>query len=160
MLEAMKQIPLLHNLSDEQLELLMPFFKVFTCPANHSVFEQGEQATYLYFLVNGTVALHYKPYDGGQMVLTHLHAGDAFGWSSVVGGTVYASGILSETEVEVLQIRGNDLRKLCHDHPELGTVILDRLADAVSGRWKNSREQVQSILNRNLSENNGPVNLK
>ena len=83
------------------------------------------------------------------MILTHLHAGDAFGWSSVVEAG-YTSGIFSETEVEAVRIRGSDLRKLCREHPHLGTVILDRLADAVSGRWKNSREQVQAILNRNL----------
>jgi len=152
MLDVVKQIPLLHGLSDTQLELLTPLFEVLTCPANHLIFEQNEQATYLYLLLCGTVTLHFKPYDGTRMVLTHLHAGDAFGWSSVAGGLVYTSGISSETEVKVIRIRGRDLRKLCRDHPELGTVILDRLADVVSGRWKNSRNQVQAILNRNLSE--------
>jgi CRP-like cAMP-binding protein len=153
MLDVVKQIPLLQDLSDAQLELLAPLFEVLTCPANHLIFEQNEQATYLYLLLCGTVALHFKPYDGTRMVLTHLHAGDAFGWSSVVGGPVYTSGIFTETEVKVIRIRGSDLRKLCRDHPDLGTVFLDRLADAVSGRWKNSRSQVQTILNRNLSEN-------
>ena len=152
MLDVVKRIPLFHDLSDEQLELIAPLFEVFTCPANHSIFEQDEQATYLYLLIYGTVALHYKPYDGACMILTHLHAGDAFGWSSVVGGAVYTSGISSETEIKAVRIRGSDLRKLCREHPHFGNVILDRLADAVSGRWKNSRQQVQTILNRNLNK--------
>jgi len=151
MLDVVKRIPLFHDLSDEQLELIAPMFEVFTCPANQPIFEQDEPATYLYLLVYGTVALHFKPYDGAGMILTHLHAGDAFGWSSVVGGAIYTSGISSETEIEAVRIRGRDLRKLCRQHPQFGNVILDRLADAVSGRWTNSREQVQAILNRNLN---------
>ena len=151
MLDVVKQIPLLQDLSDEQLELIAPLFEVFTCPANHPIFDQDEQAIYLYLLINGTVTLHYKPYDGATMILTRLHAGDAFGWSSVVGGSAYTSGIYSETEIEAVRIRGNDLRKLCRDHPNLGSIILDRLADAVSGRWKDSREQVQTLLRHNLN---------
>ncbi len=152
MLARVKQISLLHDLSDEQLELLVPLFEVFTCPANEAIFEQNEHADYLYLLICGTVVLHYKPYDGTLITLTRLHTGDAFGWSSVVGGSVYTSGIISETAIEAVRIRGSDLRRLCHDHPDLGTVILDRLAESVSGRWQNSRKQVQAILNRNMSE--------
>ena len=153
MLEVVKQIPILQELSEEQLELLTPLFEVFTCPSDHPIFEQDEQATYLYLLTGGTVALYYKPYDGARMILTHLHAGDAFGWSSVVGGSVYTSGIFSETEIKAVRIRGDDLRRLCRDHPDLGRIVLDRLAEAVSGRWKDSREQVQTILQRNLGKN-------
>ena len=152
MLDVVKRIPLLQDLSDEQLALLAPLFEVFTCPANHPIFEQNEQATYLYLLINGTVVLHYKPYDGSRMILTHLHAGDAVGWSAVVGDQIYTSGTFSETEVEAVRIRGSDLRKLCRDNPRSGSIILDRLAEAVSGRWKDSRKQVQDILNRNLNK--------
>src|SRR5271157_1122209 len=127
MLDVVKRIPLLQDLSDEQLELLAPLFEVFTCPANHPIFEQNEQAIYLYLLINGTVVLHYKPYDGSRMILTHLHAGGAFGWSAVVGGQIYTSGTFSETEVEAVRIRGSDLQKLCREHPLSGSLILDRL---------------------------------
>ncbi len=152
MLERVKQIPLLHDLSIEQLTLLAPLLEGFTCPANQAIFEQDDHAEYLYLLICGTVVLHYKPYDGTSIILTRLHTGDVFGWSSVVGRSVYTSGIFSETKIEAVRMHGSDLRKLCRDHPDLGTVILDRLADAVSGRWQNSRKQVQTILNRNLKE--------
>ena len=156
MLDIVKHVPLLQDLTEEQLELLAPLFERFACPADQTIFRQDDQASYLYLLVKGTVALHYKPYDGVRMVLTHLHAGDAFGWSSVVGGSVYTSDIRSESCVEAVRLRGRDLRKLCRDHPVLGRLLLDRLADAVSGRWKDSRNQVQNILNRNVARRRVP----
>ena len=152
MLDIVKHIPLLRGLTEAQLELLAPLFEVFACPADQIIFHQDEQAAYLYLLVKGTVALHYKPYDGARIVLTHLHAGDAFGWSSVVGGSVYTCDIRSETAVEAVRLHGRDLRRLCRDHPVLGRMLLDRLAEAVSGRWKDSRDQVQNILKRNVAQ--------
>ena len=151
MLDTIRRIPLFQDLSDEQLERIEPLVDVFTCPANQPIFEQDEQANYLYLLVRGTVALEYKPYDGTRITLTRLHAGDAFGWSSVVGGKAYTSSITSETEVEAVRIRGSVLQKVCRENPDIGCVLLDRLAESVSGRWKNSREQVHAILDRNIN---------
>jgi len=153
MLDVIGQIPLLYDLNKEQLELLNSLFEVFTCPADHPIFEQNDQASYLYLLISGKVVLHYKPYDGTRIVLTHLNPGDVFGWSAVVGESVYTSGIYSETEVKAVRIRGSDLQKLCREHPDLGSIMLDRLAEAVSGRWQDSRRQVQAILARNLNQN-------
>ncbi len=150
MLQTVKQVPLLQDLSEEQLELIVPLLDVFTCPAGCPIFEQDDKAVYLYLLVSGTVAIQYKPYDGKKITLTRLHAGDAFGWSSVIGGPAYTSSIFSETEIEAVRIHGKVLRKLCREYPELGHIILDRLAEAVSGRWKDSREQVHAILHRKI----------
>ena len=151
MLDTIRRVPLFKDLSDEQLERIEPLVDVVTCPANQPIFEQDEQANYLYLLIRGTVALDYKPYDGTRITLTRLHAGDAFGWSSVVGGPAYTSSIHSETEVEAVRIRGSALQKMCRENPEVGCVLLDRLAESVSGRWKNSREQVQAILHREIN---------
>jgi CRP-like cAMP-binding protein len=151
MLDTIRRIQFFQDLSDEQLERIKPLVDVFTCPANQPIFEQDEQANYLYLLVRGTVALEYKPYDGTRITLTRLHAGDAFGWSSVVGGKTYTSSITSETEVEAVRIRGSVLQKMCRENPDIGCVLLDRLAESVSGRWKNSREQVHAILDREIN---------
>ena len=150
MLGKVREIPLLHDLSDEQIELITSLFENFTSPPQQTIIRQDEPANYLYILTNGIVALHYKPYDGARIILTRLHAGDAFGWSSVIGGSVYTSDICSETDIEAVRIRGSALRKLCREHPEIGRIFLDRLAESVSGRWQNSRQQVQTILNRNI----------
>ena len=101
----------------------------------------------MYFIVHGNVAIHYKPYDGPPLVLTRLHEGDVFGWSAVVGSHFYTSSIVSESQVEALRIRGSHFISLIREHPETGRIILDRLARAVSPRWKNAHEQVELLLN-------------
>jgi CRP/FNR family transcriptional regulator, cyclic AMP receptor protein len=138
--------PFLADLSRGQLELLTPLFEEIRAPADSQIFRRGDQATHLYLIRRGTATVRYKPYDGPTITLTHLHAGDVFGWSAVAGGRRYASEVVSETDLEALRIRGADLRRLCAEHPEAGRSILEKLAEAVSPRWENARDQVQNML--------------
>ena len=152
MLETLPCIPLFQDLDPAQIELLRSLFEQFTCPADMVIFEQGAPATYLYLIIQGEAAIRYKPYDGPVITLTHLREGDVFGWSAVVGSLQYTSSIVSETSIEAIRIRGNNLIKLSTDSPETGKVIMDRPARVVSPRWKNAEEQVQSLLSSDQNQ--------
>ena len=147
MLDILPNIPLFENLDPAQIALLKPLFEQFIRPANTTIFEQGETASYLYLLIKGEVIIRFKPYDTPPITLTRLRAGDVFGWSAVLGSTHYTSSLVSETEIETIRIRGSHLLALVRDHPETGKIIMDRLANVVSSRWKNARTQVQALLN-------------
>ena len=150
--ESLPNIPLFQNLEPAQIALLKPLFEPFACPPDTTIFKQGDPASYLYYLIKGEVAIRYKPYDSPPITLTHLRGGDVFGWSAVTGSTTYTSSIISETPIETLRIRGNYLLALVREHPETGTIIMDRLASVVSSRWKNAHAQVQSLLNSNKTK--------
>lgn len=147
MLESLPNIPPFQSLDAAQIALVKPLFEEFTCPPDTTVFEQGEPASFLYLLIKGEVAIRYKPYDSPSITLTHLHSGDVFGWSAVVGSSTYTSSIICESQLEALRIRGVYLLTLVREHPETGKIIMDHLANVVSSRWKNAHEQVQLLLN-------------
>ncbi|MFZ5879924.1 MAG: Crp/Fnr family transcriptional regulator [Chloroflexota bacterium] len=146
MLDTFVDIPLFQGFSERQIHLLTPLFQPYACPEDTMLFEQGSKAEYLYMLLQGTVEVRYKPYDGPPIVLTRLKAGDVVGWSAVIGSPAYTSGARSTSPVEALRIRGRDLEWLCREHPNTGSTILDRLAQVVSLRWKNARAQVKTML--------------
>ncbi|MBI3738429.1 MAG: cyclic nucleotide-binding domain-containing protein [Chloroflexi bacterium] len=150
MLDVDLKIPFLKNLTSEQLKLLDPLFETFSAPAGTTIFERGDKAVHLYLIVRGKVGIQYKPYDGPKITLTHLRAGDVFGWSSVVGNATYTSDVVSKTYLDTLRIRGRDLRQLCLHHPEVGRAILEKLAEAVSPRWRNAKDQIHDMLQNNV----------
>src|SRR5512146_3418982 len=145
-MQALPENPFFSGLSPEQLDLILPLFDRQTIPATSSIFKQGDKATYLYVVQRGSVTIQYKPYDGPIITLSHLRAGEVFGWSSVVGGHTYTSDAICTSEADVLRLRGTDLVRLCTKHPGAGYAILDRLAEVVSPRWTYAREQIQAIL--------------
>jgi CRP-like cAMP-binding protein len=154
-MDELPENPFFRGLSLEQLDLILPLFESMTVPAGSTIFKQGEKAVYLYVVQHGRVTIQYKPYDGPMITLSHLQAGEIFGWSSVVGGPTYTSDAVSTDEVVALRLRGLDLVQLCVDHPEAGGAILDRLAEAVSPRWTYARQQIQSVLDSRVQSASG-----
>ena len=127
-------------------ELLQPLFEPYSCVAGTSVIQQGESADYVYLVLEGKAEVSFKPYDGIPITVSHVGKDGMFGWSALVGSQTYTSSVRAIEGLETLRIRGSELRKLCVEHPDAGKDILDRLATAVSSRWKNAHEQVRSIL--------------
>jgi CRP/FNR family cyclic AMP-dependent transcriptional regulator len=138
--------PFLYDLSPEQYDLVSALFEQVSIAPRTLICRQGDKATFLYLLLEGKVVIRYKPYDGPRITLTHLHSGDVFGWSSVVGNEDYTSDALSTTRVETLRLRGKSLRWLCTEYPSAGASILRKLAKVVSPRWVNAERQIQGLL--------------
>lgn len=136
----------LKDLTAEEYELLAVLFEPVSVSASTVFFRQGDPAAHLYLLLDGTVEVRYKPEDGPQITLTHLHAGDIFGWSSVVGNDDYTADVISVMAVQAFRLRGKALRRLVRSHPAVGACILEKLAKAVSPRWTDARLQIQNIL--------------
>jgi CRP-like cAMP-binding protein len=150
MLDTMTDIPLFRDLKPEQQKLIEPLFEAYACPPETVIFEQGDDATHLYLILRGKVAIQYKPYDGSPIIITHLSEGDGFGWSAVIGSKCYTSGIVAKEYVDAIRIRGRDLRQFCIVHPETGMILLDKFAQVVSPRWKNAHIQVKAILRQSM----------
>jgi CRP-like cAMP-binding protein len=150
MLETLEDITVFTGLTDETRLLVERHFEPFSCRAGTVIFEQGTPATYLYLILSGSVLNRYKPYDGPEMDINTFPAGSAFGWSAVIGEKVYTSSAIAREPVETIRIRGTELRKLVAEHPHSGEELLDRLADLVSQRYKDSHRQVRAILEQAL----------
>lgn len=146
------KFPLFKGLDPEILELIEPMAQPFRYAPDTPIFQQGEPANCLYLLEHGQVDVCYKPYDGPTIIVTHINAGDVFGWSAVIGSKTYSSGAVCVEPSEGWRIHGNDLRQLCKQYPESTQQILDRLATIVSPRWQDAHEQVRSMLAEGMSQ--------
>ena len=142
----MNRVAFLKKLDEEQRELLRSLFEEVSFQNGTVIFQQGKSAEYLYLVINGMVDMSFKPYDGIPLTVSHVGKGGLFGWSAVVGSEKYTSSAIAIEDVMAFRMKGNELRKLCVEHPEAGKVILERLADGASSRWKDAHKQVQSML--------------
>lgn len=140
----------LKDLTAEEYSLLERLFEPVEAAARTVIVRQGDQAEFLYLILAGKISLRYKPYDGPKITLTHLQAGDMFGWSAVVGHDRYTSDAFSTMAVQMVRLKGDDLRRVCRDHPDVGGSILEKLAKSVSPRWVHATKQIQVLLRQSM----------
>jgi signal-transduction protein with cAMP-binding, CBS, and nucleotidyltransferase domain len=146
----MNRVSTFEGLSARDMELLKPSLEKFSCLAGTTVIKQGSPVDFLYLVLSGKVEVSFKPYDGNPITVTHVGAGGLFGWSAVVGSEKYTSSIIAIEDLVAVRIHGNKLRRLCVEQPESGRLILEHLANTVSSRWKDAREQVKSMLSNGM----------
>lgn len=144
------RLPIFANLREEHLKPLESLIEPVSYEAGEEVVCQGLPADYFYIIVKGKVQISFKPYDGSPITVTHVEAGGLFGWSAVIGSEKYTSSGIVVEPLDAIRIRGDELRRLTRENPEAGQEILNSLADTISTRWKDAREQVKLILEHGM----------
>jgi CRP-like cAMP-binding protein len=148
--DTLDRFPLFEGLSGEQKDLLRPLFVPSYCHAGTVLFDQGDPAVYFYLVISGEVAIHFKPEDDQDIVITHIKPGGMVGWSAVIGRRSYTSAAICKKYTELFRVRGSDLQTLCAEHPETGNQFTARLADLVAKRLESSHPQVLELLSNGL----------
>jgi CRP-like cAMP-binding protein len=148
--DIFEQLAFFQGLGAQQLDLMRPLFVPCDFPAGTVIFEQGDQAIFLYIVVTGEVNVEFKPYDAPPMLVARVKPGGVFGWSAALGSQAYTSGAVSATYTQLLRVRGEDLRNLCDQHRNIGAIILERLAAVIAQRMSSTHPQVMAMLESGL----------
>lgn len=142
--------PLFKDLSESQVTLLRDLFVPCDICANDKLFAQDAPAEYLYIVMTGEVVVNFKPYDGPPIVVARVQPGGVVGWSAALGSRAYTSGAETSMSSKLLRVRGADLRALCLRYPDLGEILLERLATLIAERLRNTHPQVLALLRMGL----------
>lgn len=134
-----------------QLKLLRPLFIPCEFTSDTVLFEQGDLAENLFAIVTGEVVVNFKPDDGPVITVARVKPGSIVGWSAALGSRRYTSSAVCTTYTQLLRVRGDDLRRLCLQHPETGLIFLDRLATVIAERLHSTHDLVLSLLQLGLT---------
>ena len=138
------------GLDPAERTLILKRFRSEQHAAGAVIFQQDHPADRLYLLVSGQVEIIFKPYDGEQLTVSLIESGGVFGWSAALGRPSYTSGAMCAAASQCLSIRGQDLRRMCEEHPATGVVLLERLAEAIAQRLTNTHEHVMDLLRQGV----------
>ena len=115
------------------------------------IFKEGDEATELYILTDGRVALEMqvRPVPDRAAIPTAVEVvskGECFGWSALVEPHIYTLSARCMTNCTVLAIKGDILRKVIADDPVLGRELMKSVAQLISLRLSHTRLRLISGL--------------
>jgi CRP-like cAMP-binding protein len=148
--DVLQSMPFFSGLNPGEIDLLSTRFQQEERTAGHVYFHQGEIADRLYLVVSGKIGIRYKPDDGDELPVADVGPGGVFGWSAALGRRAYTSSALGLEDSVTLSIRGATLRRLCETHPATGVVLLERLAEGIAERLRNTHAHVVHLLQQNM----------
>jgi CRP-like cAMP-binding protein len=147
--QTLQFFPLFVNLPTELLEKISHnSHEVKLQPAEY-LFEEGEEAKYLYLVKTGSVSLTLKVPDvhGKEFIreMDPMKKGELIGWSSIIGDGYYYFGVVANTPVSLVRVDAKTLKQMMQDHPKEGYQILYQIADVIRDRLEMKCMQLLSL---------------
>jgi len=124
---------LLSELEPQQLRKLIPIAEDKEFGAGQIIFPAGVTSSFLHLIVSGDVVLEAVTDGDGQPVQT-LHAGDAMGWSAILGESLTHFQARALTQVSSVAFPGRELRAICESDTALGYALMKRLVELAAER--------------------------
>ena len=117
------------------------------------LFKQGDLANQFYILLKGRIKLTLG--EIGRSVYIVSHAGEAFGWSSLIDRETYTASAECMTQAKLLRFDQEKVLKILEEDPANGLVFFKRLADILGNRLLHSYKMISTAAQTEVSPSFG-----
>jgi CRP-like cAMP-binding protein len=140
--QVLSQIDLFAGLSERLLATIAGWCEEISCVEGECLFRESETAKQLYFLLEGQIALQVQLTSRREnMTVTVIDSpGQGIGWSAVTSPFYYTVSALCQTNCRLATINGLKLMRVLEQEPAEGFVVMQRVAELISSRLRDSRE--------------------
>jgi CRP-like cAMP-binding protein len=145
--EWLKRTELFENLEEAQLKALWSNAQVESIPEGKTIFRQGDEAIYLYILIEGVVDLTVKTGEKMDFMTSKIEKqGAIFGMPSLLEPFRYNVTAISLKPSKVLTIKADSMRENMEMDPKMGMEIMKKLASIYFNRLNEMRQGISNLL--------------
>jgi len=152
-----QQADLFWGMSKNFVEKILETAEKESHSKGYFLFHEGDPASYFYILVDGRIKLAIG--EVGQMVHTVDHAGEAFGWSSLIDRDVYSASAECATDSIVQKFDRRIIQKIIEEDTTNGLIFFKRLAATIGYRLLCSYRMISSssIADASITSGTGQI---
>jgi CRP-like cAMP-binding protein len=127
-----KQSALFTGTSMDFVKKFMDICELSSHKKGEVLFRENDPAEFFFILLNGCVKLSIG--EPQQVVYNAEHNGEAFGWSSLIGGGVYSASAECLEPTKLLKTASNELSRILEADAENGIIFFKQLASSLGNR--------------------------
>jgi CRP-like cAMP-binding protein len=126
------QSELFQGTSMDFVKKFMDISKMTSCEKGEVLFRENDPARFFFILLNGCVRLSIG--DPAQIVYQAEANGEAFGWSSLIGGDIYSASAECMESTKLLKTDSHKFARLLEGDSENGMIFFKHLAATLGNR--------------------------
>ena len=119
----LQNIDMFKDLDDTTIQKIEKFTTEHTISKDNIVFYEGDESKHLYLLVSGVIKLYKTSSHHKEIVLKYFHENELIGEVANFEHIPYPATAKAYTEVEILKIDFEKLKKIIYSNPELSFII-------------------------------------
>ena len=127
-----KQSELFTGTSMDFVKKFMDISEMSSHNKGEILFRENDPAKFFFILLNGCVKLSVG--EPEQVVYNAARNGEAFGWSSLIGGDVYSASAECTETTKLLKTSSDKLSQILEADPDNGIIFFRQLAATLGNR--------------------------
>lgn len=148
--EILRRVPLLAQLSDEDIAQLAEVARERSYPRNAVIVFEDDPGDALYLVIKGQVKVVLIGEDGREVILSVLKDGDCFGEMALIDDEPRSAHVIAMEDSDVLVLRREDFQRKLSELPGMALALLRTL----SRRLREADEKIGGLV---LLDVNGRV---
>ena len=145
--EWLKKAELFEAFDELRLTALLSHSRVESCSERRIIFQEGEEASHLYVLIEGAIDFSVKAKEKVAVMASQVcREGSIFGIPSLLEPYRYNVTAICSVPSKILRIEANYLRARMEEQPRLGMKIMKKLALIYFNRLNELRAGVVDFL--------------
>lgn len=140
--QAIKNVPLFSELTDQELSLLAASGRRQKLPDKNVIFQEGDSGEVLFIILSGKVKVLLTGKNGQEFILSHLGPGNFFGEMAILESAPRSASVITVEPSDLFLLGQKALTELLKNHPGIAMKILKNL----SQRLRKVSEQVRSLV--------------
>ncbi|MFQ5577979.1 MAG: cyclic nucleotide-binding domain-containing protein [Anaerolineae bacterium] len=110
------------------------------------IFHEGDKSDLLYLVQQGRVALYIRVPDRGKVTILTVEPGRLLGWSSLFPPHHKTACARAAIRTRAIALNAPQLLQLCRRDPNLGFIVMQRVAEAITSRLVATRLQLLDMF--------------
>jgi CRP-like cAMP-binding protein len=144
-IDFLDKVQIFQGLNEEQLAEVIKYCEGVDFQPGVKLFNQGEDAVYLWIVKEGQVELRFDAGGGTspeEHTISSISEAGAFGWSSFTSPNKYRlSGYCAGTPCKLIRVDREGLRQLFEKDVQIGYVVISNVAAVVGTRFHEFQEE-------------------
>jgi CRP-like cAMP-binding protein len=146
--QTLQRFSVFAHLDHMPLQTMALLMREIEVSKGQPLFQEGEQATVLYMVVDGNVELEFKlgRRDNQPTSLEILGTGDMIGWSAWYRPMSILCSAVASTDATLLEVDSVKLRSLMEENSEIGYRLMSYAAQVIRRRLTNMYVRFVSLV--------------
>lgn len=144
-IDFLDKVQIFQGLNHEQLAEIVNYCDETEFRPGTKLFEQGEDAVYLWIVKEGQVDLRFEiagSTSSEENTISSISETGAFGWSSFVSPNKYRlSGYCAGKSCKLIKVEREGLKQLFETDPDIGYAVISNVATVVGTRFHEFQEE-------------------
>jgi SulP family sulfate permease len=141
---SLDRMPLLRDLTSDQIERLRGSLEPVGWPAGHVIFRHGDPGSTLYLVTRGRASVHLRHDDDGIRLATFA-AGAVFGELALLDRGLRSATVTVDDDLAGFGLSAASFDELCQKQPDIAIKLLSALGRELSVRIRYANMAIQQL---------------